>query len=303
MKWDHLPDITAFDDARRREAYRRLARAARGEEPDRLLELDDVRGRLALFEQRYVGIEPIPVARVVGTASRSRDFDRQFRPTDGAVRERWRRIEQAFPRGDFPPILVYRVGEAYFVVDGHHRVAVARHRGVEFIDAEVTELRSRVPLPADADLGRLIVLEHERAFMHDSGLERARPEARIECSRPQGYLQLLEQMRAHGFEVSVQRQAYVPPEEAAGHWYDHVFLPTVEVIEREGLRETFPDAPDGDLFLWVNERRRGAVADPDDRPIEETIQAAREELASRPGRRPRRPSGPGRRRSRGRPTR
>lgn len=303
MKWDHLPDITAFDDARRREAYRRLARAARGQEADRLLELDDVRGRLALFEQRYVGIEPIPVARVVGTASRSRDFDRQFRPIDEGVRERWRRIEQAFPRGDFPPILVYRVGEAYFVVDGHHRVAVARHRGVDFIDAEVTELRSRIPLPADADLGRLIVLEHERTFMHDSGLERARPEARIECSRPQGYLQLLEQIHAHGFELSVEREAYVPPEEAAGHWYDQVFLPTVEVIQREGLPETFPDAPDGDLFLWVNDRRRGATADPGHRPIEETIRTARQELGARSGRRPRRPGGQRRRGSRERRTR
>lgn len=256
MRWDHLPDLTAFDQARRKEAYRRLGRAVGLRGDDRLLDLDDVRGRLRLFDQAYVGIEPIPVDRVVGTTARARDFDRDFLPRAEDVRERWRRIEQAFPRGDFPPIAVYRLSGSYFVVDGHHRVAVARHRGVEFIDAEITELRSRVPLPPDADVGRLILMEHEARFMDESALERARPEARIECSRPQGYLELEEQVRSHGYRLMQDRKEVASPEEVAGDWYDRAYLPTVEAIHRAGLPEQFPGAPDGDLFLWTSERRR-----------------------------------------------
>ena len=256
MRWDHLPDLTAFDQARRRRAYRRLARVVGGPGEEELLDLDRVQGPLRLFDQTYVGIEPIPVDRVVGTSSRTREFDRDFHPRDEEVRERWRRIEQAFPAGDFPPISVYRVGGSYFVVDGHHRVAVARHRGVELIDAEITELRSRVPLPPDADVGRLILLEHEARFMDESGLERARPEARIECTRPQGYLELLEQIRSHGYRLIQERQEMVSPEEAAGDWYDRVYLPTVEAIHRALIPQEFPGAPDGDLFLWTAERRR-----------------------------------------------
>ncbi|MGH2723734.1 MAG: ParB N-terminal domain-containing protein [Actinomycetota bacterium] len=279
MRWDHLPDLTAFDQARRRQAYRRLARAvgARGEEP--LLEMDELRGRLRLFDQSYVGIEPIPVDRVVGTTSRSRDFDRDFLPRDEDVRERWRRIEQAFPRGDFPPIVVYRIGGSYFLVDGHHRVAVARHRGVEFIDAEITELRSRVPLPADADVGRLILLEQEARFMDESALERARPEGRIECSRPQGYVELIEQVRSHGYRLVQERGEVVSPEEAAGDWYDRVYLPTVEAIHRARLHADLSGAPDGDLFLWTSERRRALG------PQASTEEALR---VSPPGGRPRR---------------
>lgn len=257
MRWDLLPSLSAFDRARRREAYRRLTRAVRGRREDPLLELDEVRDRLRLFDQTYVGIQPVALDRIVGTASRSTEFDRGFLPRDPRVRERWRRVEQAFPGGDFPPIVVYRVDESHFVVDGHHRVAVARERGVEYIDAEITELHSRVPLPPDADVGHLILMEHEARFAEETGLERARPEARIECSRPQGYLELEQQVRAHGYALSQERGRLVSADEAAGNWYDHVYLPTVEAIRREGLPEVFPGSPDGDLFLWTSDRRRG----------------------------------------------
>ena len=41
---------------------------------------------------------------------------------------------------------LYKIGDAYFVEDGNHRVSVARYQGVQWIDAEVVELR--VPVAA-----------------------------------------------------------------------------------------------------------------------------------------------------------
>jgi hypothetical protein len=35
---------------------------------------------------------------------------------------------------------VHELGRANFVVDGQHRVALARERGAEYVDAEVTRL-------------------------------------------------------------------------------------------------------------------------------------------------------------------
>jgi hypothetical protein len=63
-----------------------------------------------------------------------------------------RSLEGAFADGGFPPIVTIKLGEAYFVIDGHHRAALSRRRGAELIDADVTELVVRVPLPADADM-------------------------------------------------------------------------------------------------------------------------------------------------------
>jgi uncharacterized ParB-like nuclease family protein len=232
---------------------------------------------LGAFEQSYVGIRPIPVAAIVGTVSRVEDFDRDFLPKRSKIQERWRQVEQSFPDSDFPPISVYEIDGRYFVVDGHHRVAIAKQRGTEFIDAEVTRLRSRTPLPPDANIGAIIMAEQQRRFMEESGLGRARSQARIEFSRPQGYIELVEHIKIHGYHMMMERNELLSVEEIAADWYDRVYLPTVEAIHREGLSELWPKATDADLFLWVGQRRRELFPErPDELGIEGTVRAARE---------------------------
>ena len=274
---------TTFDKARRKETYRRLGRLVRkGEQPEQLLALDEVRDRLRLFDQHYEGVKAIPVAQIVGTAGRAEDFDAAFLPRRLEMRDRWRAVEQAFPQGEFPPIVVYRVDDAYFVVDGHHRVAIAKRSGVEMIDAEVVTLKSRFPISPDVDLGRLIYLEQQRIFMEESGLERARPEAVIEFSRPTGYIRLLELVKVHGFHLMQEREVVLPPEEIAGDWYDRVYLPTIEATKREGIGGDDAGTPEADLFLWIWERRQ--AMDPERRGItlEETARTVGEEKGRRP---------------------
>jgi hypothetical protein len=264
--------------ARRREAYRRLSQIAGRNRSRPLLSLDEVSRRLRAFEQTYVGVRPIRVGDIVGTLSRIGDFDRDFLPKRSKIQERWRRVEETYPEGDFPPIVVYELDGRYFVVDGHHRVAIARQRGIEYIDAEITRLRSRWKLPPDADIGAIIMAEQSRRFMEESGLERARPEANIDFSRPQGYIELLEHIKIHGFHLMMERGTQLSMEEIAGDWYDRVYLPTVETIHREGLHELWPRATDADLFLWVSQRRRELFPERDDLGIEEGVKAAREVL-------------------------
>ena len=250
---------TTFDRARRRNAYARLARIVGRGGPRDLLPLDQAIERLRPFARRYVGIRPIPVDQVVGTDSRGSDFDRDFLPRRPDVRERWRRVEQAFPDSGFPPIVVYQLGDAYFVIDGHHRVAVACRQGVETIDAEVTELEARWHLPADADIVELIHAEQERTFMEESGLAEARPEARMRFSRPVGYVELLETVQLHGYHCMLEAQRAVPPAEIAEDWYATVYLPTIEAIHAEGLDQVCPEVTDPDRFLWVWNRRRELI--------------------------------------------
>jgi hypothetical protein len=247
---------STFPRARRREAYRRLVRVLRRRDAEPLLELDEVGRRLRVFEQSYVGVRPIRVDRIVGTVSRTSDFDRTFLPKRRDSEPRWRRVEELYAEGSFPPIQVYEVDGRYFLVDGHHRVAVARQRGVDYVDAEITRLRTRFALPENADIGRIIMAEQERVFFDESGLERARPGARIEFTRPQGYVELLEQIKIHGFHLMRERGDVLPVEDIAGDWYDRVYLPGVAVIRAEGLHELFPGFTDADRYLWVAQHRR-----------------------------------------------
>lgn len=278
MTWPQLsgPSPT-FDKARRKEAFRRLARILGGGGPDELLPLDEVQRRLRLFEQAYQGMRSIPVDRIVGSVDRSSDYDRHFLPKKSHMKDRWRQVERALPAGDFPPIVVYQVDESYFVVDGHHRVAIAKQRGIDFIDAEVTELRSQYRIPPDVDVGRLILTEQERCFMEESGLARARPEAHIDFTRPHGYPELLEQVKVHGYHLMMKRGEMLSREEIAGDWYDRVYLPAVEGVRREGLSSLFPRAGDADLFLWVQQRRRTLFPERGPVSFEEAVQEARRE--------------------------
>lgn len=278
-----LPPST-FAKARRRKAVRRVASAVRGENTQELLPLDEVTRRLRLFDQVYLGVRPIPVDRIVGTVDRTREFDREFLPRTPEVEERWKRVERTFPDGAFPPIVAYELDGSYFIVDGHHRVAIARQRGMTHVDAEVTRLRTRYPLPPGADIRQVVHLEQERLFMEESGLERSRPEARITFSRPQGYVQLLQHLKAHGYNLLLERGQVLAREEVAADWYDRVYLPAVEAIRRGGLHELFPRATDGDLYLWLEQRRTSLIPERGGLPIEEVArEVAEAERRRRPG--------------------
>ncbi len=293
---------TTFDRARRRSAYARLAGVLGRDGPGELLPLDEATRRLRPFARRYAGLRPIPLNQIVGTDSRGSDFDRDFYPRRPGIRDRWQQVEQAFPDAAFPPIVVYQLGDAYFVIDGHHRVAIARQNRMETIDAEVTELKARWHLPADADIVELIHAEQERIFMEDSGLCEIDPGARIRFSRPVGYIELLETVQLHGYHLMREAGTVLPRAEIARSWYSTVYLPTVEVIHAEGLDEVCPEATDPDRFLWVWHRRRELMPEFGCQPLDEAARSATAELARerrraagllpRPSRRARRSSGP-----------
>lgn len=271
MRWEALPINTTFDRARRQEAYRRITGLVRRGGERRLLPLDDLTRRVRIFEQNYVGIHPIAVSRIVGTAGRSEDFDKDFLPLRPEARGRWMRVERSFSTGEFPPIVVYQLGESYFVVDGHHRVAIAKQRKVEYIDAEITRLHARFELPDDVDVGRLILAEQHQLFMEESGLERARPEASIRFNRPDRYVELLELIKAHGFDLIKEQGRMLSTEEIAASFYDRVYLPTIEAIRREGLLDACPEDTEADIFLWIYARRRALFAEQGRADLDEVV--------------------------------
>jgi hypothetical protein len=79
---------------------------------------------------------------------RQGDFDRSFLPARESVGERWKRIDHAFHRcEDLPPVELYKVGDAYFVLDGYHRVSVLGYHGVRTVEAKVTEFRPKLSPP------------------------------------------------------------------------------------------------------------------------------------------------------------
>ena len=136
-----------FTRARRRARLRALvARIRREHASNRLLSFDDLRREHAANNRLYRGSKVVEVEAIVGSVGRWRDFDRSFLPARANVGHKWKRIDRAFQRGeDLPPVELYEIGDAYFVVDGHHRVSVARYHDVPTLEATVAEFHPKRP--------------------------------------------------------------------------------------------------------------------------------------------------------------
>ena len=137
---------TDFIRARRRARLRAIVARVRKEHASNwLLSFDDVRRELVADNRLYRGTRVVEVDGIVGSVGRWRDFDRSFLPAKASIGERWKRIDRAFQRGeDLPPVELYKIGDAYFVVDGHHRVSVARYHDVPTVEAAVAEFHPKL---------------------------------------------------------------------------------------------------------------------------------------------------------------
>src|SRR5579864_455500 len=180
---ERIRAIQDFDSARSR-AFRRTLRAILTGQPPRLHSIEPMLKAAGLEGSAYAGTHEIPLDRIAGSAAsdaKSQDFDTGFLPINRRMRERWTRIYQAMVEGDeLPPIDVYKVDDSYYVIDGHHRVSVARNLGRQSINARVVEIRTRAPLGPDADAGALLRAAEYAAFLETTQLHRARPAARLE---------------------------------------------------------------------------------------------------------------------------
>jgi len=101
------------------------------------------------------GMQVVARQKIIGSVGRWRnlrsDFFYRTRP---AITERFIRIGQAMQQGVvLPPLELYKMKvrrkgakeeaqvSEYYVVDGHHRVAMARQLGQDFLDARVIEYK------------------------------------------------------------------------------------------------------------------------------------------------------------------
>jgi hypothetical protein len=135
----HMDAQKAFDRARG--ASRRhilITRLRRGCLECSRLTVHDARNRRINLTNN---VREIPLEMITATVepSRAQQFDAWFRPAGKRTRGRWERLWIAEQQGEsLPPIDVVQTGCGYAVIDGHHRVSVARARGAITIDAVVT---------------------------------------------------------------------------------------------------------------------------------------------------------------------
>ncbi|WP_243089479.1 transcriptional regulator [Thermus neutrinimicus] len=227
-------------------------------EPDTLLPFHKA---LALRprEEHHLGLRSIQVDRVVGSVDRYEDFHRHFLPRTPHTLERWKRLRALQLSGvEFPPIEVYQVGEAYFVKDGHHRVALAKATGQKFIDAYVIALGVPVPVEPGDTVKDLILKAEYADFLIKTRLKELIPPEEffeIRFTTLGRYDLLLDHIATRRYFKGLEEGREVPWEEAVKDWYRNLYRPTVEAIRQLGLLKDFSGRTEADLYLWVMDHR------------------------------------------------
>jgi hypothetical protein len=226
-------------------------------QPTTLLSYDEVKEKLHVGGPIYRGVKTVRVDQIVGSLNRYHEFDRAFLPVEDQIAARWQNVDLAFYKDiSLPPILLYKVGQVYFVVDGHHRVSVAREQGQEFIDADVRECATKVNITPDLKPEDLVVLGEKVHFLERTRLDILRPESRVRLTIPDGFDRMMEHIAVHRYFMGIDLKRDISEDEAITHWYDTVYLPIVKEIRKSKILKEFPGKTEGDLYLWVLDRQR-----------------------------------------------
>ena len=282
--------VADFQRARRQAALQELFGWLRGESVS-LLSYDDVRERLRARESGKRTLEDIPLDAIVGSAGRYHEFTRGFLPGRHVSESRWGRVKLAMTGlSGVPPIEVYRVGGAYFVQDGNHRVSVAREMGHDTIQAYVTEVHTEVDVGPGFDARALIIAAEQADFLHQTGARSVLPETDLRLTATGQYPVLLEHINVHRYYMTEAAGHEVSMAEALRHWHSEVYLPVVELIRERDLLGDFPERTEADLYLWLTLHRDeltdelgwdvdlGAAASSLGVPLAETRRPARDRL-------------------------
>lgn len=258
IHWERVMAIesTAIEDfarAKRKAKFQGILSALTWKN-NNLMSLYEVTSIIKPKSETYLGMKTIPVSKIIGSEGRYHDFSSAFLPKREILKNRWVSIDTALINDVIlPPISVYSLGGYYFVRDGNHRVSVAKAQGVEFIDAEVVELDTEIPITPGMTMKELRdrVVDYERNMFIAQYKPSYLPMGDIVFTSPGSYPEMVNHILVHKYYINQEIDHEITFEEAAKSWYENVYSPIVQEIRAEHLLAAFPGQTEGDMYMWL----------------------------------------------------
>ena len=242
-----------FSRAKRKAKFQTLLSALAWKSSN-LMSFYEVTSIIKPKSETYLGMQTIPVDKIIGSEGRYHDFSSAFFPKREMLKNRWCSVDSAVLNDVvLPPISVYSLSGYYFVRDGNHRVSVAKAQGVEFIDAEVVELDSEIPLTPGMSMRELRekVVEYERNAFIAQYKPSYIPMGDIVFTTPGSYPEMVNHILVHKYYINQTIDHEITFEEAAKSWYENVYSTIVKEIRAEHLLASFPGQTEGDMYMWL----------------------------------------------------
>ena len=220
-----------------------------------LISFTDIKSLLKPKDEIYVGMKTIPISKIVGSEGRYKDFDNQFFPKSNFLKERWEHVDEAALQSvTLPPIKVYELAGLYFVRDGNHRVSVAKMRGIEFIDAEVVSLQSEITLKPTATLAAMVkqIIGYEkRVFYTETNFGDITDFWGLDFTTAGQYDVIYNHILTHKYYINQNVNSEISMEDAVISWYQTVYCPIIDVIEKDRIMKHFRNNTKSDLYVWI----------------------------------------------------
>jgi len=256
----------ALDDFRRarsKAAMQRFWAGIRGRSLD-LLPYDEISTKLRAVSRTDRGIKQVPLKDIIGSVNRIQDFDRNFLPLRDDDIYRWAGVKTAMTSPlakGVPPVSLYQIGDAYFVLDGNHRVSIAKEMGMETIEAYVTEIKTKVPVSRTLTSDELVQKAAYVNFLEDTKIDQILPGVDFSLHLIENYPLLKEHINVHQYYMGIEKNRPVSFEEAVRHWYETLYSPVTAIIESSGLHHALRDLTVTDLYLWLLDQQNALQSD------------------------------------------
>jgi len=239
-----------WKNARRKVIYQKVVCAVTHCSVD-MRSFKEIRDRLHLNEKRYLGLQEIPLDQIQGSVGRYDDFTSTFLPRKDHMKQRWEKVDEMVSGGRIPPIEVYKVDQAYFVVDGNHRISAARQHGFESIQAHVTEFQSPFEEESASEMEARLIEAEKRDFINQVSGETEVAGDEIVFTCLGCYRDLSGQIETYRKGMEVKTGKPVSYQEAYSAWHQEVYGTAVKAIRQDNLLDLFPDRTEADLFIWA----------------------------------------------------
>ena len=173
--------LNEFNRARRRANLSQITDRLIGR-PDKLIPFETIRAEILQRNPRSLGLQQVPLDRIIGSVGRYREFNRQFLPLDDSLKERWVAVDTLAASRGWPPVNLYKIGETYYVDDGNHRVSVGRQLGNSTIEAYVMEFSTEAVIRPDQTHHPILTLVDDPRIISCTAINKTFNTAGLHCS-------------------------------------------------------------------------------------------------------------------------
>ncbi len=194
------------------------------------------------FDHIDRGLCVVTLSQIVGSVGRYQDFDSRFKLKGHVQPDRLIRVRQAMREGkSLPPVKLYKIKDEYYVLDGNHRISAAKEFGRSEIMAKIVEF-----IPSSNTLENIIYCEKSE-FMERTGLN-----VPNEISEVGQYPNLKDQVESHRTFLAGGEKPGATLKEAAEDWRQSIYLPMIDIIQKENLLGSFPGRTLDDLYAYIS---------------------------------------------------